>query len=78
MPDDLTRQLLNDAMRLPQEQRAALAAAFIESLDHGVDEDVKAAWSVEITRRRREVESAHQPISFVNRAPSSALPGSGC
>jgi len=26
MPDDLTRQLLNDAMRLPQEQRAALAA----------------------------------------------------
>jgi hypothetical protein len=29
--------LLNDAMRLPDEQRAALAAALIESLDHDFD-----------------------------------------
>lgn len=50
MPDDLSEQLLNDAMRLPDEQRAALAAALIESLNQGVDEDAEAAWSVEIVR----------------------------
>ena len=59
MPNDLSQELLNDAMRLPDEQRAALAAALIESLDHSVDEDAEAAWSVEIARRLREVESGH-------------------
>jgi putative addiction module component (TIGR02574 family) len=59
MPGDLTQELLNDAMRLPDEQRAALAAALIESLDGGVDEDAEAAWAVEIARRLREVESGH-------------------
>jgi putative addiction module component (TIGR02574 family) len=58
MPQDLTPELLNDAMRLPDEQRAALAAALIESLDPNVDEDAEAAWSVEIARRLREVENA--------------------
>jgi len=57
MSNELTPQLLNDALRLPDEQRAALAAALIDSLDHGVDEDAEAAWSVEIARRLREVES---------------------
>jgi putative addiction module component (TIGR02574 family) len=57
MPTELTQELLNDAMRLPDEQRAALAAALIESLDPSVDEDAEAAWSVEIARRLREVET---------------------
>jgi putative addiction module component (TIGR02574 family) len=57
MANDLSQELLNDAMRLPDEQRAALAAALIESLDHGVNEDAEAAWSVEIARRLRDVES---------------------
>ena len=57
MPRDLSQELLNDAMRLPDQQRAALAAALIESLDQGVDEDAEAAWSVEIAHRLREVES---------------------
>jgi putative addiction module component (TIGR02574 family) len=59
MPGDLSQELLNDAMRLPDEQHAALATALIESLDDGVDEDAEAAWSVEIARRLREVESGH-------------------
>jgi hypothetical protein len=59
MPDSLSQELLNDAMRLPDEQRAALAAALIESLDDGVDEDAEAAWSVEIARLLREVENGH-------------------
>jgi len=57
MPNDLSQELLNDLMRLPDEQRAALAAALIESLDHSVDEDTEAAWSVAIARRLREVQS---------------------
>jgi putative addiction module component (TIGR02574 family) len=57
MPDDLSHNLLDDLMRLPDEQRAALAAALIESLDHCVDEDAEVAWSVEIARRLQEVES---------------------
>jgi putative addiction module component (TIGR02574 family) len=59
MPNDLSQKLPNDAMRLPDEQRAALAAALIESLDQSVDEDAEAAWSVEIARRLQEVESGH-------------------
>jgi hypothetical protein len=39
MANDLSQELLNDALRLPDEQRAALAAVLIESLDDGVDED---------------------------------------
>ncbi len=56
MPNDLSQELLNNAMQLPDEQRAALAAALIESLDHDVDDDAEAAWSVEIARRLREVQ----------------------
>ena len=57
MPNDPSHDLLNNAMRLPDEQRAALAAALIESLDHEVDDDDETAWSAEIARRLREVES---------------------
>ena len=39
MPNDLSHDLLSNAMRLPDEQRAALAAALIESLDREVDDD---------------------------------------
>jgi putative addiction module component (TIGR02574 family) len=58
MPNDLSQELLTHAMQLPDEQRAALAAALIESLDHDVDEDAEAAWSTEIARRLDEVKSA--------------------
>ena len=53
---NLARQL-ESAMQLPDEQRAALATALIESLDHSVDEDAEAAWSSEIARRLHDVES---------------------
>ena len=57
MPSELSQQLLDEAMCLPDELRAALPAALIESLDQGVDEDAEATWSVEIARRLRDVES---------------------
>jgi len=50
-------KLLKQALGLPNEARAALAASLIESLDEEVDEDAEAAWAVEIARRIEEVGS---------------------
>lgn len=57
MPSNLSQQLLDDALGLPDEQRAALAAMLIASLDESVDEDAEAAWATEIAQRLREVQS---------------------
>lgn len=51
------KQLLAEALRLPAEQRAALAGELIQSLDSLVDEDAEAAWSAEIRRRLERLES---------------------
>ena len=52
-----TTELLEKALKLPAEARAALAGFLIESLDETVDEDAEAAWAEEITRRIRELDS---------------------
>jgi putative addiction module component (TIGR02574 family) len=57
MPSNLSQQLLDDALGLPDEQRAALAAVLIASLDESVDEDAEAAWAAEIAQRLRDVQS---------------------
>ena len=51
------KRLLEEALHLPAEERAALAGALIESLDPEVDEDVEAAWSAEIHRRLERVDA---------------------
>ena len=45
------KKVLQEALRLPIEARAALAGRLLESLDGPVDEDAEAAWSKEIARR---------------------------
>ena len=40
-----TSELLEKALKLPVEARAALAGALIESLDETIDEDAEAAWA---------------------------------
>jgi putative addiction module component (TIGR02574 family) len=45
------KKVLEEALRLPAEARAALAGHLLESLDDSVDEDVEMAWSKEIARR---------------------------
>lgn len=45
------KKVLQDALRLPAEARAALAGRLLESLDGPVDEHAEAAWSKEIARR---------------------------
>jgi putative addiction module component (TIGR02574 family) len=49
--------LLSSAMRLPPEERAALAFSLLESLETPPDEGVDAAWGFEIARRFRELDS---------------------
>lgn len=51
-------ELLKKAMALPPEDRGALAASLLDSLDEGeVDLDVEAAWQHEVARRMEEIES---------------------
>lgn len=45
------KHLLEEALQLPSEARAALAGELIQSLDEHVDDDAEAAWSAEIRRR---------------------------
>ena len=50
-------KLLEEALKLSPEARAALAASLLESLDEGVDEGAEAAWAAEITKRIHELDS---------------------
>lgn len=44
-------KVLEDALRLPENERADLVARLIDSLDPGEGEDVQAAWQAEVQRR---------------------------
>lgn len=50
------KELLDEALNLPTEARAALAVRLIESLDETVDPDAESLWAEEITRRLREFD----------------------
>ena len=50
-------KILEKALKLPAEARAALAGSLIESLDEAVDEKVEAAWADEIAQRVAELDS---------------------
>ena len=51
------KQLYDNALALPESERAELAAWLIDSLDTEVDNDVNAAWDDEIKRRIEELDS---------------------
>jgi putative addiction module component (TIGR02574 family) len=50
-------ELLEKAIHLPKEARAALADLVLESLDGESDEDAEDAWRQEIGRRLLEIDS---------------------
>ena len=54
-----TRDLLDGALQLPPEARAALAGSLISSLDDLVDEDAEVAWEGEIRKRLAELDSGN-------------------
>jgi len=49
--------LLEKALKLPPEARAALAGALLDSLDQEVDEKAEAAWGAEIEQRLKDLDS---------------------
>jgi putative addiction module component (TIGR02574 family) len=51
-----SKQLLAEALRLPEEERAALAGELIQSLETDVDPDVEAEWSQEIHERLQRLD----------------------
>jgi hypothetical protein len=53
---DPKRKLIDEALQLPLEARAALAGILIESLDAHVDGDAEATWAREIERRLGELD----------------------
>ena len=52
-----TQELLREALSLPADERADVAAQLLASLDDTEDDpaDVEATWAVEIERRARRV-----------------------
>lgn len=51
------RELLAEALRLSDEERAALAGELIQSLEREVDADAEAEWSAEIRARLTRVDA---------------------
>jgi putative addiction module component (TIGR02574 family) len=51
------RELLSEALRLPLEERAALAGELIQSLESESDADAEAAWAAEIRARLERIDA---------------------
>ena len=51
-----TAKLLEEALKLPSEARAALAGSLLDSLDDTVDPNAEAAWEAEIARRLKDLD----------------------
>jgi putative addiction module component (TIGR02574 family) len=56
------KQLLIEALGLPEEERAALASELLDSLDSEVDADAEAAWAAEIRARVNDIESGRAKL----------------
>jgi putative addiction module component (TIGR02574 family) len=50
-------KLLEAALKLPPEARAAIAGSLLESLDVAVDADAEAEWDREIARRVKDFDA---------------------
>ena len=51
------QEILTTALRLPENDRADLAASLIESLDQPFDPDAQTAWAEEVRRRLADLDS---------------------
>ncbi len=56
--DTETRKLFETALMLPEDEREALAAALLASLDDPLGEaDAEESWKIEVRRRLHELDS---------------------
>ena len=57
------KQIENEALRLREEERAALAQKLLLSLDSSSEEEIAEGWLLEAQRRARELDDGTvQPI----------------
>jgi putative addiction module component (TIGR02574 family) len=71
-------ELLEKALALPPEARAALAGSLFESLDETVDASAEEEWNEEIARRIQELDSGKVrtiPWAEARRQVSDILDG---
>jgi putative addiction module component (TIGR02574 family) len=71
-------ELLEKALALPAEARAALAGSLFESLDETVDASAEEEWNEEIARRIQELDSGKVrtiPWAEARRQVSDILDG---
>jgi len=57
---EIPAELLDAALRLPEDARADLATRLLESLEPAEEGDVEAAWAEEIKRRVDDLESGRE------------------
>jgi len=57
MGSDATK-LLEAALKLPPEARAAMAGSLLDSLDTSVDADAEGQWEQEIARRLKDLNAS--------------------
>jgi len=51
------QEILDAALKLNDQEKAAIAASLIESLDPDYDEGCDEAWAAEIAKRMRDLDS---------------------
>lgn len=51
-------KLLEEALKLPPEARAAMAGSLLDSLDVTVDTDAEGQWEKEIARRLQDLDTS--------------------
>jgi putative addiction module component (TIGR02574 family) len=71
-------ELLEKALSLPPEARAALAGSLLESLDDHIDANAEEEWNLEIARRIQELDSGRAktiPWAEARRQIASMLNG---
>jgi putative addiction module component (TIGR02574 family) len=69
-------ELLQQALTLPEEERADLAASLLNSLDTSPDPDAESLWQEEVSRRASHLDSGKAktiPWQDVQSQASAAL-----
>jgi len=49
--------IIDQALREPEKERARIAEILISSLENSFDKNVEVAWQEEVTRRLKEIDS---------------------
>ncbi len=52
-----SEDLIDQALREPEKERARIAEILISSLENSVDKNVEVAWQEEVTRRLKDIDS---------------------